>query len=338
MKNILITGGAGFIGTNLALELLTQNHKVVVVDAFINARENHIQSLAKQFKNLTYVKADCCSYEEMEKPFQSQHFDIVFHLAAKKSIIDSISNPTEYMNNNMDSLEIILNLCNKYNVGKFVFPSSCSIYGNCKTQPITEDTTPNPLNPYSQSRLLGEQMIQAWNAKTKIPAIIFRVGNPVGANTEYLLGDNGKQNNIQLFPYIVKNAINDNEIILRGNNLNTPDGTAIRDYIHITDLTRIMCFVALDSTDNLEILNLGSGGKGYSVLDIINSAKQLLNKPIKYSFASSNQSEIEEIVLDCSKLYKKYNIRATKTLDDMMLSQIEFEHYLNDYKKNQPSF
>lgn len=329
MKNILITGGAGFIGLNLALELLEQNHSVIIVDDFKNSYVQHIKNLAKNFKNLTYYKGDCCDEKFMNHLFKSYKFEIVFHLAAKKYIRQSVVKPIEYTNNNINSLKVVLKLSSKYNIKRLMFPSSSSVYGNCNKKIIDEGCNLNPLNPYSQTRALGEHLIAEWSAKAKIPATIFRFANPVGANTKYFLGDHSKQHQMQLFPYVISKAINNQEIVLRGNNFNTPDGTPIRDYIYVSDLARIVAFVTLNSSNtNVEILNLGSGGEGYSTLQIVTATQQVLNKPVSYSFTASSAFEVEKITLNCDKLFNNYAIRPSSTLQQIIQSQIDFEKHI----------
>ncbi len=334
MRNILITGGAGFIGCNLALELANQDCNIVVVDDFKNSYVQHIKNLAKHFTNIKYFKGNCCDERFMNTIFKLSNFDIVIHLAAKKYINESVAKPKEYMDNNINSLKVALEMSKRYKVKRFIFSSSSAVYGNCLKKFIDEDTSINPLNPYAQSKVVGEEMIKTWTKTTQIPATIFRFANPVGANIKHFLGDHSKKHQMQLFPYVSTRAISNEEIVLRGNNFKTPDGTPIRDYIYVGDIAKIVAHVSLNSTNkNVEILNLGSGGNGFSTLQVIQSAQKVLGKPVKYSFVPANNYEITQMVLDCSKLFSQYKITLGKSIDDIMETQIKFVKYLN---KNKP--
>jgi len=330
MSNILITGGAGFIGCNLVLELAKQNCNIVVVDDFKNSYVAHIQTLAKHFSNIKYFKGNCCDEKFMHLIFKSSNFDTVIHLAAKKYIRESMLKPKEYMNNNMNSLKTVLKLSKKYCIKRVIFPSSASVYGNCDKIPIDEQCPLDPLNPYSKTRVLGEELLTKWSNETNTPVTIFRFSNPIGANTQYFLGDHSKRHQMQLVPYVISKALLNEEIVLRGNNFNTPDGTPIRDFVYVCDLAKIVAQVVLSpQTSNVEIFNLGSGGDGYSTRQIVETTQQVLNKPVKYSFTDSNKFEVAKIISNSSELFNRFNINLTTPLEEIISSQISFQKHID---------
>jgi len=333
MGKILITGGAGYIGTNLAVNFLEEGKEIIVVDDLRNSYVYYIKKLQKTFKKqILFLKLKVQDYTKMKKIFSENDIETVIHLSARKYVKESIAKPKEYIENNISSLKTILSLCEKFKVQNFAFASTSLIYGNAKEIPIPENSNFSITNAYVQSKFLGEEKILAWHKKTKINTVIFRFSNPVGANTKYMLGDHNKSRQSSLIPYVINCVFNNESPVFRGNDYNTKDGTPIRDYIHICDLTRIVKNVMLSSKrSRLEILNLGCNNEGSSVLEIVKTVEKITNKKLKYTFVPSNGLEAPIICLDSQKLMKKFNQKCELSLEDMVHSQIEFYKFI---KKN----
>ncbi len=324
LKTILINGGAGYLGLNIALEFLNKNNNVVIVDDLKNSYKTHINKLLKTFpKNLCFYKGDVCDYDFMKNIFISHKPNIVFHLAALKYVGESIKKPIAYQKNNLCSLETILKLSKEFDVSRFAFSSSAVVYGNTNNLSVTEDFDFAPLNPYAKTKCDCESMILDWNKETNVPVTIFRFSNPIGANTDFMFGDHSKKGFENLIPYIVRCAVLNKPMTFRGNDHPTPDGTAIRDYLHILDLAEISSTILLTATSPCEVLNISSG-VGTSVLEILKTTENLLNKKLNYSFSERNKNEASISVLDVSKLNKIYSLSTKRTLSETIKSQIDF--------------
>ena len=323
VKNILLTGGAGYLGLNIALALIEKNNNVVIVDDLKNSYAKHINNLLKIFPNNSkFYKGNVCDYDFLKNIFKSHNIDIVLHLAAHKYVGESIKKPKIYFENNINSLETVLKLSNEFGVSRFAFSSSSVVYGNT-TISASENLEISPLSPYAETKCIGEKMIREWNNKTNIPITIFRFSNPVGANTEYMFGDHSKRGFENLVPYVARCAISDSSMIFRGDDHPTPDGTPIRDFIHVSDLSNIVSTILLNSEAKLEVLNVASGN-GYSVLEIIKETEKLLGKKLTYSFSKKLPGEASVSLLNTTKLKQIYNLSPTQTLSDIIKSEIEF--------------
>lgn len=327
MKTILITGGAGYLGLNISLPLLESGNTVVIVDDMKNSYSSHINNLLKTYPAQTkFYKGNVCDQKFMKSIFETHKPNIVLHLAALKYVGESIQNPQQYFENNMKSLEVVLSLSKEYNVSRFAFSSSAVVYGNTNNLSATEDFDFNPLSPYAETKCNGEKLI----TESKLNITIFRFSNPVGANTKLMFGDHSKKHVENLVPYIVKCAIENKPMVFKGNNHPTPDGTAVRDYIFVGDLAKIVSHILLSSSQQNEVLNISSG-TGYSVLEILKTTEQLLNKPLCYSFKERNENESSISILDNSKLKNNYNIAPQTPLKEIIKTQILFQ---NHFKNN----
>ena len=336
MKNILITGGAGFLGLNIALEYLEKGNHVVIVDDLKNSYVAHIHNLMNHYKSqVTFYKGDVCKKSFIDKVFKAHHFDTVLHLAALKNVAESKERPDMYRHNNITSLKNILSCIDNYGCEKFAFPSTAVVYGNTNIVPIHEDVSLNPLSPYAETKVMGEKIITDWHSRSNIPTIVFRFGNPVGANTEYMFGDHSKRGYGNLIPYIISHALSGKTMTFKGNDHTTPDGTAIRDYVHVKDLAYAVHKVLVDKeTPSLETINVGSG-KGYSVLEIVHTVENVLGTKLDYVFAPKNNFESSVSILDISKLQLEHCITFSTSLEDIVKSEIQFYQYLNKECNNE---
>lgn len=333
MPTILITGGAGFLGLNIAVELIKNNHTIVIVDDLKNSYACHINNLLKKHpNNVRFFKGDVCQPPFIKNVFEITKPDYVLHLAAKKYVAESIAHPQDYISNNINSLKTILYYSEKFNVKKFAFSSTSVVYGNMKNESFSETSPLAGLNPYAQTKIDGENMIAKWHSKTHIPSIIFRFTNPVGANTEYMFGDHSKRKQMQLVPYVVHQALNGEQIILKGNDFNTPDGSPIRSYFHISDLAKAVCVALENFNKPFDIYNIGNNKLELSTKQIVLALSNILNKSIDYSFTKSNSKENAKISCNFEKFNKEFNFKCNFSLENIINSQIEFEKHISNTK------
>lgn len=329
LKHILITGGAGYLGLNMAVSFLQKDCDVVIVDNLKNSFEMHVCRLVKEFDGrVKFCQGDVCDKVFMRGVFETHDFDVVIHLAGYKYVSESIKKPQEYFDNNIGSLEVILELAKEFKVKKFAFSSSAVVYGNTKVVPTNESVEFAPMSPYAKTKCVSEDMIGEWCQISGISAVIFRFSNPIGANELFMFGDHSKNGFENLLPYIVRCAIEGKSMVFRGNNHPTPDGTPIRDYIGVVDVANIVSTVLMaDQTDKCEVLNVGRGS-GFSLLEIVETVEVVLGKKIDYSFGEKSDLEASVSVLDVGKLHSRYDIEVKQSLKEIVESQIKFFEYI----------
>ena len=325
MKTIFITGGAGYLGSNISLVALEKGYKVVILDNFKNAYTRHINKLKSVYPDSLFIhKGDATIDSDLCNIFECYKPNYIIHLAAYKYVGESIERKDKYFSNNMGSLEKILEYAEKYNVEKFSFASSAVVYGNPTTYPTDESTTLAPLSPYAETKALGEKMIDKWNSRTHIPAIIYRFSNPIGAESKYNLGDDSKKGVLNLLPYIVTNTLANTPMQFKGNDHNTHDGTAIRDYIYVCDLAKAVINLLENYSGTIcETINV-SRAKGFSVLDILKSVENISNINAQYSFKPKNSGEASISLLSADKLHSKYGVYLDSSIDNIVDSEIRF--------------
>ena len=319
--SILVTGGAGYIGSHTSVELLESGEDIVIVDNFSNSKPevlDKIKEITK--KDFKFYEVDVLDRENLEKVFEENKIDEVIHFAGLKAVGESVQKPIEYYYNNVTGTLVLLELMRRYNCKKIVFSSSATVYGVPKTVPIKEDFPLSTTNPYGSTKLMIEQILQDVCAADKeFSAILLRYFNPIGAHKSGLIGENpnGIPNN--LMPYIAKVAIGElDHLNVFGNDYPTEDGTGVRDYIHVVDLS-IGHVKALEKVRNSKgaiPYNLGTG-KGYSVLEIVKAFEKANNITVKYEITSRRPGDIAECYADPTKAKEELNWVAEKSLDDM---------------------
>ena len=331
LSNVLITGGAGFLGLNIALEYLGGGDSVIIVDDMKNSYVEHIHNLMDKYpEKVTFYKGDVCDKSLLDRVFSTHHVETVLHMAAYKNVSESKLKPSLYHINNIGSLRSVLHMCDKYHISKFALPSTAVVYGEPKVVPIAEDTMLQPLSPYAETKVSCESILSEWHKSSGIPTVIFRFSNPVGANTEYHFGDHSKKGYGNLLPYIIGSALEGKPMVFRGCDHPTHDGTAVRDYIYVSDLARVVHTVLTHkSTADLEVLNVGSG-KGTSVLDIVHAVENVLGRKLDYSFSPRNEFEGSISILDTSRLHSKYSVSIDASLVDIIKSAIDFYIYTQE--------
>ncbi|CAH2773416.1 MAG: UDP-glucose 4-epimerase (EC [uncultured Caballeronia sp.] len=301
-NTILVTGGAGFIGSHTCVELLNAGYGVVVIDNLVNSNAQSLKRVEQiTGKTLAFYEADVRDETALARIFDEHAITGAIHFAALKSVGESVAKPIEYYRNNIDSLLVLLDTMRARNVKKFVFSSSATVYGVPKSVPIDESFPLSATNPYGQSKLIAEQVLRdleisdaAWRIAT------LRYFNPVGAHESGLIGEDpaGVPNN--LMPYVAQVAVGKLERLrIFGSNYATHDGTGVRDYIHVVDLARghIKVLDALESLDSSFVVNL-STGQGYSVLDVVKAFEAASGKPVPYELVARRPGDIAECFAD----------------------------------------
>jgi len=318
---ILVTGGAGYIGSHTCVELLKAGYEVIVIDNLVNSKEKSITRIREiTGKALTFYKADLLDKQALNKIFKNKSIEAVMHFAGLKAVSESISFPLRYYHNNIAGTLTLLEIMQIHGVKKIVFSSSATVYGNPHTVPITEDFPLSTTNPYGQTKLIIEQILSDlhysepdWNIA------ILRYFNPIGAHPSGKIGEdpNGIPNN--LVPYITQVAIGKLRVLnIFGSDYETPDGTGVRDYIHVVDLAagHIKALQKLNENPGNVVYNLGTG-KGYSVLEIINTFSKVTGKEIPYRFVERRPGDVAVSYADPSKANNELSWSAKYGLEEM---------------------
>ena len=318
---ILVTGGAGFIGSHTCVELLDAGYGVVVIDNLVNSNAQALKRVEQiTGKTLAFYEADVRDETALARIFDDHAITGAIHFAALKSVGESVAKPIEYYRNNMDSLLVLLDTMRARNVKKIVFSSSATVYGVPKSVPIDESFPLSATNPYGQSKLIAEQVLRdleisdaAWRIAT------LRYFNPVGAHESGLIGEDpaGVPNN--LMPFVAQVAVGKLERLrIFGSDYATHDGTGVRDYIHVVDLARghIKALDALESLDSSFVVNLGTG-TGYSVLDVVKAFEAASGKPVPYELVGRRPGDIAECFADPAAAAKLLGWQAEHGIERM---------------------
>ena len=301
--NILLTGGAGYIGSITALNLLDRGHQVTIIDSLVNGTYKLIP------KEANFLKSDISDLDQVSKLLKTNKFDIIIHFAAFTKVGESVKFPEKYMENNYVKAKIFLNECIKYGLNKIIFSSTGSVYGNIEKEIIKETDNTNPINPYSASKLKFENYLNSLSKKKKCSSVILRYFNVAGA--DYNLRSGLLTNPDNLIKAICEVASKKREkLIVNGKDFKTKDGTTVRDFIHVVDLAQMHLLAAksLNETSNISsnIFNCGYG-KGYSIKDVINEMNKILDLEINFEFGPSRPGDATNTVADVSKFTKNVN-------------------------------
>lgn len=319
---ILVTGGAGFIASHTNVELLNAGYDVVVMDNLCNSSKESVARVEQiTGKKIHFYEADMRNVEELEPIFAENAIDVIIHFAGLKAVGESCEKPYEYYENNISGTLNIISMMKKYNVKKMVFSSSATVYGNPEVVPITEECKVGGVtNPYGQTKLMLEQILtDIQKADPSFDIALLRYFNPIGAHESGLIGEapNGIPNN--LLPYVAKVAAGVLEKVnVFGDDYDTPDGTGVRDYIHVVDLAKghVCAVKKLLEHPGLVIYNLGTG-IGYSVLDIIHNFEKACGKKIPYVIAPRRAGDIATCYSDPSKAERELGWKAEYGIDRM---------------------
>lgn len=320
--NILVTGGAGFIGSHTCIELLNDGHSVVVVDNLSNSSEISLSRVREiTGKDLKFYKIDLLHKDELEWVFSSEKIDAVIHFAGLKCVPESVYKPLEYYNNNITSTLNLCDLMKKYSVKNIIFSSSATVYGEPAFLPITEDCPKGmPTNPYGMTKWMIEEILKdLYTADSTWNIILLRYFNPIGAHESGLIGEDPKGIPNNLLPYITQVAIGKREYLnVYGNDYDTPDGTCIRDYIHVVDLAKghAMSLRKFQQSCGLKTYNLGTG-TGYSVMDVLHTFEKVSKMTIPYKVVGRRPGDITACYADASLAKKELGWEAMYDLEKM---------------------
>ncbi|MBO6243258.1 MAG: UDP-glucose 4-epimerase GalE [Clostridia bacterium] len=321
--SILLPGGAGYIGSHTAVELLKQGKEIIIVDNFSNSNSQVLNSIKKiTGKDFKFYKIDYKNREELEKIFEENKIDAVINFAGYKAVGESVQKPREYYMNNISGALVLLDTMRKYGCKKFIFSSSATVYGEPERIPLTEDCKiGGTTNPYGTTKLFIEQILQdIYKSDNTWDICILRYFNPVGSHESGLIGEEPQGIPNNLMPYVARVASGQlKELSVFGNDYDTKDGTGVRDYIHVVDLAKghLKALEKLDKEETgLFIYNLGTG-TGYSVLDMVKAFEESTGKKVPYKIAPRRPGDIATCYADPKKAKKELGWVAEKTLEDM---------------------
>ncbi len=326
---ILITGGLGYIGSHTSISLLQEDKEIVIVDNFYNSNKSILDKIKMISKKAVYFyEVDCCDKKSLEEVCTKHKIDSCIHFCAYKAVGESGEKPLEYYTNNLISTINVLELLKKYNAKTFLFSSSATVYGNPKTVPMTEDFPLSVTNPYGRTKLMIEDMLRDLvKAEQDWSIGILRYFNPIGAHESGLIGDNpnGIPNNIM--PYISKVAARKIDFLpVFGNDYPTPDGTGVRDYIHVMDLAKghNVCLRYLMDKTGIFTYNLGTG-RGYSVLELVKAFEKVTKQNIPYKIMPRRAGDVAIYYADPTKALNELGWKCEYNLEKMIEDAWRFE-------------
>ena len=320
---VLLPGGAGYIGSHTAVELLSEGKEIIIIDNFSNSKPEVLDKIRKiTGKDFKFYEIDYLDREKLEKVFEENKIDAVLNFAGYKAVGESVQKPLEYYTNNISGCLVLLETMRKYGVKKFIFSSSATVYGEPEMIPITEECrTGGTTNPYGTTKLFIEQILKdTYKSDNTWDICILRYFNPVGSHESGLIGEEPKGIPNNLMPYVARVAAGTlKELSVFGDDYDTPDGTGVRDYIHVVDLAKghVCALNKLDKEEKgLYIYNLGTG-KGYSVLDMVKAFEKATGKKVPYRITERREGDIATCYADPKKAKEELGWEATKTLEDM---------------------
>jgi len=320
--SVLVTGGAGYIGSHTVVELLNEGYEVIVLDNFSNSSPKALESIKKiTGKDFKFYEADLLDRPAIKKIFdENKDIDSVIHFAGLKAVGESVQKPIMYYENNIGGTLILVDEMSKHGVKKIVFSSSATVYGDPASVPIREDFPRSTTNPYGSTKLMIENILtDVYTSDNEWSVILLRYFNPIGAHESGLIGEapNGIPNN--LMPYINQVALGKlDHLNVFGSDYPTHDGTGVRDYIHVVDLAKghIKAIEKAESMTGVEAYNLGTG-HGYSVLDIVKNFEKATGVKVKYELTDRRPGDIAECYADPTKAEKELGWKAEKGLEEM---------------------
>ena len=318
---VLVTGGAGYIGSHTCVELLNAGYEVVVVDNLVNSKEESLKRVQEiTGKSLQFYKLDLLDKEALRNVFENEKPDAVIHFAGLKAVGESVKVPLLYYHNNLLSTINLLELMNEFSVKQLVFSSSATVYGEPKSVPITEDFPLHATNPYGRTKLMLEEILKdVYAADNSLSITLLRYFNPVGAHESGRIGEDPKGTPNNLMPYISQVAVGKlPKLSIFGGDWPTPDGTGVRDYIHVVDLAtgHVAALNKMNDQTGVHIFNLGTG-KGVSVLELVKAFENATGTEIPYQIVDRRAGDIPECYADSSKAQKELGWSATRTIEDM---------------------
>lgn len=318
---VLVTGGAGYIGSHTVIELLNSGNQVIIVDNFYNSQPEVLKRIKElSGKDFKFYEVDVLNREDLTKVFEENKIDSVIHFAGYKAVGESVEKPLEYYHNNLTSTFILCEVMRKFGVKNLVFSSSATVYGLNNISPLKEELPLSTTNPYGTTKLMIEQILNdLWNSDKEWSIALLRYFNPIGAHESGRIGENpnGIPNN--LMPYITQVAVGKREkLSVFGSDYDTVDGTGVRDYIHVVDLAKghIKALEKHSKINKIEAYNLGAG-KGYSVLQLVEAFEKANGVEIPYIVSERRAGDVAICYADSSKAKEELDWEAEKTIEDM---------------------
>jgi UDP-glucose 4-epimerase len=336
-KHVIVTGGAGYIGSHTIIELLEKTDlHVISIDNFSNSSEQTYQRIEKiTKKQFAKLHVDLCDIEKLSTALY--HYDDivgVIHFAAFKAVGESTEDPLKYYHNNILSLVNILKICEQKQIKNFIFSSSCSVYGDTKALPVTEETPlQKAASPYGYTKQVGEEMLHEYcTFKPGFHVTALRYFNPVGAHMSGLNGELPIHKPSNLVPIITQTAAGKNSLSVHGSDYDTRDGTCVRDYVHVSDIAdahirALDHLIAAKTKSNFSIYNLGTG-KGVSVLEAIQAFEKVSGQKLNYTMGPRRPGDVVQIYSNNSKAQRELGWEPKYTIDDMMLSAWKWQQHL----------
>ena len=325
-SRVLVTGGAGYIGSHTAVELINAGYEVIIVDNLSNSDRSSLEGIRKITGcEPLFVEADCCDKEAMRRVFEQNEFDSVIHFAAYKAVGESVAEPAKYYRNNLDSFLTVLELMREFGRSNILFSSSATVYGDADTLPVTELTPRKPAtSPYGNTKQMAEDILRDMVAANEgLKGIALRYFNPIGAHPSALIGElpRGVPNN--LVPYITQTAAGVRECLsIFGDDYDTPDGSCLRDYIDVVDLARahvvaIERMISLKSKERYEIFNIGTG-RPVSVFELVRGFEEANNLKLNYKVAPRRAGDVTAVWADTTLANKELGWCAERELSDTL--------------------
>lgn len=327
--SVLITGGAGFIGSHTAVEFLDAGYDIIIVDNFSNSSPKALERIKEiTGRDFRFYEVDLCDKEALEKVFiENPEIDSAIHFAGLKAVGESVAIPGKYYYNNLVSTLNLVELLAKYNAKRIVFSSSATVYGMPKTVPIREDFPLSTTNPYGETKLMIERILSdVWNADKEWSVSILRYFNPIGAHKSGLIGENPRGIPNNLLPYIAKVALGQLPCLsVFGGDYDTKDGTGVRDYIHVVDLAKahLKALGRAEKVKGVEIFNVGTG-VGYSVLDIVHAYEKAAGIKLNYKIVDRRPGDIAICYADPTKAYEVLGWKAENGIEEMCADTVRW--------------
>jgi len=337
VKKILVTGGLGFIGSHTVVELQNEGYEVIIIDNLSNSSIEVLDRITSiTGKQPLFEKIDLKDQTAIRQFFNThKNIDGIIHFAASKAVGESVEEPLKYYHNNISTLVYLLEEMNVNNVSNFIFSSSCTVYGQADSMPITESAPFKPAeSPYGNTKQIGEEIISDTTKSTNLKAIALRYFNPIGAHESAGIGELPIGVPQNLIPYVTQTAMGiREELSVFGGDYPTPDGTAIRDYIHVVDLAKahiaaLNRLIKNNNTSNFEVFNIGTG-KGSSVLDVINAFEKVSDKKLNYKIVGRREGDIVEAYADTSLANTELKWKTEYNLEDALASAWKWQQSLH---------
>ena len=327
-KNVLLTGGAGYIGSHTFLSLIENGYNPIIIDNFHNSKKEVINRLEHIIKcKINLIEGDICEREIVRNAFEKFDISSVIHFAAFKSVEESVTKASYYLSNNIIGLLNIIEAMRIFKCNKIVFSSSACVYGDKEEMPVSEDTQRKFVNPYGQSKIICEDILETYKNSADLRYLILRYFNPIGCHESAMIGEDPKSELSNLMPNIAQVAIGKKPYLeVFGNDYNTIDGTGVRDYIHIMDLAdgHVAALEKIEIEGVNTSINLGTG-KGYSVFEIIRAYEKVSGKKIEYKLCPKRSGDVPIIFADIKKAKKVLNWNSKRDIIEMCRSSWQWQ-------------